>query len=401
MQEKSQRRLFYFPALSAGPIAASMKKNQYTPNKLLPYRYYALDYPEQYRIPSFLTTAGHCYKTENYIDAFEFPEGSTVFGDSGGFQIAMGKLEYTHELRERIFRWLESNSTIAANLDIPPKITKSGHFEQCLDMSFDNFKYFEKHQSGKVKFLNVLQGLTEERYSAWYNRVKDFSFNGWAVGVAQFSAALYQIMASTVILMEGGEHRRPDTHWIHFLGVTGTEELVYLAQIQKSFDDIGSHVQISTDSSTPGLQSKYGSWWLPRAWQWKILHIARDKTLPGGKVDFNKGNVFPPTSNLISELLKKEYQDTDIFIDYKSEAYSMLTLNNLSVFKDIHNFVHDLLRNDDYFIEQLLPRNVYTNIKLIDTIIKSDNPRKEFHKALPILTQQRPKTDVAAHDFFI
>jgi hypothetical protein len=398
MQDRS---LFYFPALSAGPIAAMMKKDIWTPNKKLPYRYYSEAYPERYRVPAFLTTAGHCYKTVDYIQQFNFPKDAVIFGDSGGFQIATGKLQYSDELRSRIFTWLEDNSTIAANLDIPPKMTKTSHFNECLDISYDNFKFFEKHQTGKVKFLNVLQGLTENKYAEWYNRVKGFGFNGWAVGIAQKSAALYQILASLAVLMEGKEHENKQNEWIHFLGVTGTEELIYLTQVQKSINDIGSHIQISTDSSSPGMQAKFGYYYVPRGWNWKVINVPRDFDLKGGKIDYKVGGVFPPVSNQIGEIFRDEYKDTDLLLEFKSEAYAMLTLNNLSVQTDIQQNLHNLLRSDDYFQEQVLPRDVFKNLKLIDKIIKSDNPRKEFQRVLPNLSNQRPAVGVQQHNFFI
>jgi hypothetical protein len=397
MQDRS---LFYFPAVSAGPLAAMMKKDIWTPNKKLPFRYYSNEYPEEYRIPAFLTTAGHCYKQENYIEQFGFPNDSVVFGDSGGFQIAMGKLEYTDELRARIFTWLENNSTIAANLDIPPKVTKVGHFEECLNISYDNFKYFEKNQTGKVKFLNVLQGLTENKYAAWYNKVKGFEFNGWAVGVAQRTAALYQILASLSILMEGKEHMNPNNHWIHFLGVTGTEELAYLTQVQKSMNEIGSHIQISTDSSTPAMQAKFGGLFVPRGWNWQVIHVPRDITLKAGKIDYSKGDIFFPVNNKLGEILREEYIHTDLIAQFKSEGYAAIVLYNLSVFKDTQKLLHDLVRCDDYFQEQILPRDIFKNLKLIDKVIKSDNPRKEFQRILPNLTNQRPSVGVANHNFF-
>lgn len=397
MQDRS---LFYFPALSAGPIAAAMKRGDWTPNKKLPFRYYSEEYPERYRIPSFLTTAGHCYKQADYIQQFDFPKDSVIFGDSGGFQIAMGKLKYTDELRSRIFTWLEDNSTIAANLDIPPKITKASHFNECLNISYDNFKFFEQHQTGKVKFLNVLQGLTEDKYSEWYNKVKGFQFNGWAVGVAQKTASLYQIMSSLVVLMEGKEHENKNNEWMHFLGVTGTHELLYLTQVQKSMNDIGSHIQISTDSSTPGFQAKFGFFFIQRGWNWQVVHVPRDLQLKGGKIDYTPGGKFFPVSNPISEILRDEYRDTDLLLDFKSKAYSVITLSNLSVFKDTLVILHDLVRSDDYFQEQILPRDVFKNLKLIDKVIKSDNPRREFQRVLPNLSNQRPVVGVQPHNFF-
>ena len=49
-----------------------------------------------------------------------------------------------NNLREKIFHWLEANSDVAANLDIPPKTVYENQFEKCAEISYDNFAWFEK-----------------------------------------------------------------------------------------------------------------------------------------------------------------------------------------------------------------------------------------------------------------
>ena len=46
----------------------------------------------------------------------------------------------------------------------------------------ENFKYFNENQSGKTKFLNVLQGEDDTTYKEWYDAVKGFDFQGWSIG---------------------------------------------------------------------------------------------------------------------------------------------------------------------------------------------------------------------------
>lgn len=401
MKQNLRKRLFYFPAFSAGPISAQMKKNCYTPNNKLSFRYYSQEYPEEYRVPAYLTTAGHLYKQENYIKPFDFPSDCVIFGDSGGFQIATGKLTYSDSLRDQIFEWLENNSTIAANLDIPPKIKKASEFDECLDLSYKNFKYFEKKQTGKVKFLNILQGVSEKNLSTWYEKVRGLNFNGWAVGIDQRTASLYQLLASVTILMEGNEHFNEQNEWLHFLGVTGNEEIVYLTQIQKSLQDIGSNIQISTDSSSPNITAKFGGYFTPRTWDYQVLHIPRDISKKGGIIDYKHNKIFPPVTNKIGKILRDEYINTDVFIDFKSEAYAVMVLQNLSVFSDCMNYIHEIVYNDSYIQEQIFDKTIFSNIKLIDRIIKAENPRSEFKKLLPyIKTKVVQNNNTKKHNFF-
>ena len=56
----------------------------------------------------------------------------------------------------------------------PPRLKYQGQYKECLDISRDNFKYFADNQSGKTKFLNVIQGDDAETYEYWYHQVKDY-----------------------------------------------------------------------------------------------------------------------------------------------------------------------------------------------------------------------------------
>ena len=42
--------------------------------------------------------------------------------------------------------------------------------------------FSQKNRLGQTKFLNVLQGDDWETAQIWYDQVKDFEFEGWAVG---------------------------------------------------------------------------------------------------------------------------------------------------------------------------------------------------------------------------
>ena len=105
-------------------------------------------------------------------------EYAQVVGDSGGYQIASGAWKWDDkkkdELRKKVFTWLEHNSDIGMNLDLPPMLKLDGKFNYCLEESYENFKYFNEHQTGKTRFLNILQGMTEEQYKIWYKKMKDF-----------------------------------------------------------------------------------------------------------------------------------------------------------------------------------------------------------------------------------
>ena len=115
-------------------------------------------------------------------------KNTTIVGDSGGFQIATGviKLDWAtvmtpagDKLREEILRYLEHTADWSMTLDvpafaaIPPLSEKTGltKFEDCLDITEYNLKYFMKNRvPGATKFLNVLSGSDNENSKTWYVR---------------------------------------------------------------------------------------------------------------------------------------------------------------------------------------------------------------------------------------
>lgn len=390
----------YFPSFSAGSIAAAMEKNWRMPGGL-GFRYYESDFPKKYQLKAYLTTAGHCYKKMKYCEPFEFPDDMHIFGDSGGFQIAMGRLEYSDELRDKILKWLEANSTLAANLDIPPKASNISKFQESLDISRNNFEYFYEKQSGKTLFLNVLQGLTYERYKHWYDSVKDLEFGGWAIGVDQRTASLYQILASLVVMLEGKEHFKKNNKWFHYLGVTGTSEMIYLEQIQKSLNEVGSNVQVSTDSSSPNIQSKFGGYWIPKGLGYSNIHVPRGKD---NKVNYKDKKGWLPITNDLDRLIAENYEyDMTLFDNFKSEGYALLALHNYGVFMDSMAMIREAVYADDYFKKEILDRRTYELLLIIDQIIKSDNPTIVFHKHLNRINtfnEVRTQDNSTAQEFF-
>ena len=108
----------YFPSFSTAGVAPELKKD-FRFSSGTTCRFYAKEMNEL-RYPYFLLSAGANYRNKKARESFGLTDDVLVVGDSGGFQIKTGNLEWKPELREIILRWLENNSDIAMNLDIPP-----------------------------------------------------------------------------------------------------------------------------------------------------------------------------------------------------------------------------------------------------------------------------------------
>jgi hypothetical protein len=237
-------------------VSAFKKDTKFTDGTTM--RFFSKEYPEEWRHPYFLITAGHHYKKMDFRQQMGLDDEVLVFGDSGGFQIATGALKWDSTIREKIFHWLEANSDVAANLDIPPRVTFENRFQDSMDISFDNFKWFEKHQSGKTKFLNVIQGTYNEEYNTWYHKFKDFDFNGWCIGGPK---KLVDFMYVVALMLKEREFEKKHVEFIHLLGISKISDFFILSTLQKLLNELtDGRVQLSTDSSSPGQYPVYGTY---------------------------------------------------------------------------------------------------------------------------------------------
>jgi hypothetical protein len=72
-------------------------------------------------------------------------------------------------------------------LDVPtgPLLRKGYKFKShadCLKTTMDHLDFFhKKRRPCKVKFLNVLQGNSPAEADDWYDNVKTYPFEGWAI----------------------------------------------------------------------------------------------------------------------------------------------------------------------------------------------------------------------------
>ena len=135
-----------------------------------------------------------------------------------------------------------------------------------MNISFDNFKWFERHQSGKTKFLNVIQGTYSDEYHEWYHKFKDFDFNGWCIGGPK---KLVDFMYVVALMLKEREFEKKHVQFVHLLGISKISDFYILSTLQKLLNEhTGGRVQLSTDSSSPGQYPVFGTY----------LHSANHKT---------------------------------------------------------------------------------------------------------------------------
>jgi flagellar hook protein FlgE len=204
-----------------------------------------------------------------------------VVGDSGGYQIATGKLPELKgwekqandplalerrwleniSIRDRILRWLDRYSDYAMTLDMPLFILKEKKSpfrnlsaDQLIELSYENLKYFAdnrgKATGAKAKFLNVLQDAGDGTGEAWYKRVKDFDFEGWAFG-GDTKNGIEPLLKWVRRLPDDGK-LNSKTEWLHVLMMSPPANSVLLTALQKRLREIlGNTITVSYDSSSP------------------------------------------------------------------------------------------------------------------------------------------------------
>lgn len=234
-----------------------------------------------------LYSAGHAERNLSKCDAREpmihkRDPDTILIGDSGGFQIATGviKLDWAtvmtpegDKLREEILRYLEYTADWSMTLDVPafaalpPLNAKTGlnSFEDCLDITEHNLKYFVKNRvAGATKFLNVLSGSDNANSKVWYDRVMPYSnphvvealgypmnhtLEGWAfagINMKNMPTVLERILD----LRRDG--MLADKDWIHFLGIGRLDWACYLTSIERQLKKHDNpNINISFDAASP------------------------------------------------------------------------------------------------------------------------------------------------------
>ena len=391
-------KFIYFPSFSAGAMGSSLAKNVKLKNDLS-IRFYSDEFPEKYRHTDILITAGHHFKKDDYKNDLGLTDKNLVMGDSGGYQIASGAIKWDMSIRERIFKWLEHNSDIAMNLDIPPKIKYEGMYEECLKISKDNFKYFADNQSGNTDFLNVVQGTNDLEYINWYNEMKDYPFQGWAVGGG--GRNVFTFMSGVMSLLQGGEHLKDTNKYFHILGISKIKDFLMLNQLQKSLNEIGSDIVVTTDSSSPDRAVVFGSYY--HSYDFKKA-VFRSINVPKYDDSF-KDQVFKhlPVSTEFDREYLREALTWDDTIEWKGQCTMAIRLHNFMVFKEAIEKAEYYVHCHDYIKKQILSNDMYELLTAIDAMVKNDNPRQVFEKYKPLfkrLSNVKYENDIIENKFF-
>ncbi len=254
-----------------------------------------------FHLDAALYSAGQAAKTKQSAQKQSFvtarPSGCVLVGDSGGYQIQTGAIKWRgDETREQMLCWMEANCDWSMILDFPTggigagtiaahrkRIEKKeAPFDQlvldgqavtleelhmqnglgpdyntCLYQTLYNNNWFVQHRTpGATKLLNVLQGRDERESKEWYQRVKHYSFEGWAIAGA--TRHQYDVVLRRIINMRD-DGLLEDRDWCHFLGVGGLEHGCILTTIQECIRSFNPRFRVSFDVSSAFTGVAYGT----------------------------------------------------------------------------------------------------------------------------------------------
>jgi hypothetical protein len=387
----------WFPSYSCAGIASELKTGYKLKNELST-KFYSDEFPEQFRYKYFLLSAGANYRNKEARKAFGLSNDVLVLGDSGGFQIKTGNLNWKPELRETILRWSENNTDVFMNLDIPPGGDVFKEYDECLDISAENFRYYADNRDNEnTDILNVLQATYDNRTQEWYDTVKEFKFDGWSIGGiagSKISSMLYAI----AILLEGKEHLKSNNKWLHMLGTAKVSDFLILEQLQKSLLKVGSNMQVTTDSSSPDYAVVFGGYYMGFSLKQKRMESIN---LPKREDIFNN-ELSPPYVVPFDDILSNVLSYKDIF-EWNRGSFAGLSLHNTYVQLDCIRKMKEIVNSHDGLISQVVGKDFHTLLLSIDEMVNSVSPMdvyKKYELLYLKLSNPRKEPQIKTHLFF-
>ncbi|MBS7805929.1 hypothetical protein KIH24_15250 [Rhizobiales bacterium TNE-4] len=258
----------YVPSVSPGYAMAAYAKSwaRDLPKGVAAEEMNFLDPANQlFRISHVMSSAGQALSQIRPCIITERDRSATLMiGDSGGYQIASGRLKITGAGDiQKILTWLEDHADVAMTLDVPTgPLLSPGYqyrtFGDCLHATEHYLAFFQKHRtSDKTRFLNVLQGNTTKESDTWYKAVKKYEFEGWAFA-GKLRHNFFNLCRRLIQMLN--ENQLQKKSWIHILGTNDIETAIGLTAIQRALTKhAGTNIRISYDTSTPFRSLAWGS----------------------------------------------------------------------------------------------------------------------------------------------
>lgn len=280
-----------------------------------------------------------------YRDLVNYPKEKILISDSAGFQIASFKRkgEVCGITALESLKYQEANADVMMQLDVPPNLNGNPtykDFKDALNESVENFKIFEENRTNFKSILcNVLHGENLKMLDEWYNAVKDFKTEGWAIGIKPPFDPMLQALGF-MYLYEKGEY--DDCKWVHFFGTSGKHVAPLLVYAASKIPG----VQVSYDSSSYNIGSIYRTYYTPFEQGPSLSFGDKFKT---ENPQLKELPCLCPVCRTITSI--EELNTTDIY------AGTLISLHNMYQYIQYNHTLNSLVLNKEKFIQYLQKTN--------------------------------------------
>jgi queuine/archaeosine tRNA-ribosyltransferase len=353
---------------------------------------------EFHKDPIILVSAGSNFKSDRFSNQLNVGDETKVFIDSGGYQLLKGTIASEIYTDEVALKWSEENGDIFPILDRP---TGSNEYTdtEAEEMSINSAKYYiENRSKSGTQILNVLQGKTRAAKEAWYKKISDFKFDGWACGgIKTGSEAEYKqeaVFASALLcLYQFGELEKENVKRLHLFGVSSPDFVIYFNIIQNIFNKQGIDVKLTFDTTSFSMSGKFGHYWTGLSKGYGITGIKFPKN-----IDYKPSKSFRlpcvwscPVCEGLEDVegalmeykkVKEKSEDAEadkwVFTNQKtsSQLSFLITLHNLYGMLQIEKNIKNVVYSDCSSIyQQVFGEKIANNIHKLKNIFDKTNTK--------------------------
>jgi len=403
-----------------------------------------------------LYSAGHAqldltksYVQEAMVQQRDKPN-TFILGDSGGFQIGKGVINFdwqrfwekqgdagyvgtADKTRMAILNWLEFTADYSMILDIPSwaaapinqERTGLKDFNDCLKGTLFNNDFFIKHRQGKTKFLNVLQGGNNVEADIWYDAVKHYQFEGWAMGGNNMRDA--DLMLRRLITLRDDKLLEPGRDLIHFLGTSKLEWATVLTAVQRNLrKHVNENIKVTFDCASPFIATAHGQVYTQHVHRNNRFSYIMDKAvdnkvLAGSKAAWpwgspigermTMGDVCYYAPGMLNKLGKEGKTSWDSFsyflmmghnvyqhIESVQRANALVDASVQRFQPDPYTWTKQKLGAGE--LDDWTPRNIIYMVELVNRVFTSETPFTELDKAQHLLADFNGKKSLKTSAVF-
>lgn len=352
-----ENRPVFIPALSCATTSYFQKplNELLVGNCVQSPRFYNKSEDPYFYHPYSLWSAAHHYKIPDLRKSVRMDADAKVMIDSGGYQLAKGAISEKNWNNETALAWSEANGDIFPILDRPNISAKD--YEANKQATIGAARYYAENRSAEDKIiLNVMSAPDINSMEDSYKAVSPFKFEGWAHGGHQNN--IKSILKGFLLLLQKGEYDR-DFTWHHVFGISSIEAMLYLAHIQKKFNELGINIQISYDSSSFQRSMAFGIWFMTVDFQgFTALRLSNRFNFD----NLSENAKLPCLCNICSNVT-----DVKHYIDNVQDFYILGSMHNLQLMLNIKTQIENLVyMGSDEVVESALNAHQKKNFQAID-----------------------------------